>query len=188
MSGSVHKHLFTRVLQTEDHKYGLAIFKAKFTGISKCYYSVDKTRNPESTTNLTSKQLSPLLCSVNEANNIILLNSRKTFYTGEAILKRQVDLFFSWYDHITHTDEIRDAHRKVDEIQEKLNRAYTERHEMNKDLNHLREKLQSCHADLAHYQRTDPKYMELLRQEIDVTIEYSEFRKREYLFLFILFS
>lgn len=167
MSGSV-KHLFTKVLQTHDHKHGLAIFKANFTGTTNCYYSIDKTRNPESTTNLTSEQSSPLLRSVNETKSIIFLNSRKTFYTGQAILQRQVDLFFSWYDHVTHTNEIRDAHRKVDEIQEKLNRAYTKRHKMNIDLNHLRDKLQNCHADLAHYQRTDPKYMELIRQEIDV--------------------
>lgn len=167
MSVSV-KHLFKKLLQTHDHRHGLAIFKVNVTGITNCYYSVDKTSNSQSTTNLTSKQTSLLLRSVNEAKNIILHNSRQTFYTGEAILQRQVDLFFSWYDNVTHTNEIRDAHRKVDEIQEKLNRAYTIRHEMNIDLNHLREKLQNCHAELAHYQRTDPKYMERLRQEIDV--------------------
>lgn len=170
MSGSV-KHLFKKVIRINDHqRYGLTISVGNIIGISNCYYSVNKTQIPTSTTNLSSKQLSPLLRSMNEAKNIILLNSCKTFYTGEAIFQRQVDLFFSWYDHVTHTNEIRDAHRKVDEIQEKLNRAYTKRHEMNKDLNYLREKLQNCHTDLAHYQRTEPKYMELLRHEIDVIL------------------
>lgn len=181
MSGSV-KHLLSTGLRAHDHRYGLAMSKANFTGISNCYYSVDKTRDPESTTNLISKQSWPLLRSVNVAKNILLLNSRKTFYTGEAIFQRQVDLFFGWYDHVTHTNEIRDAHRKVDDIQEKLNRAYTQRHEMNKDLNHLREKLQCCYADLAHYQRTDPKYMELLRQEIDVIRTFGIQKMNKYIY------
>lgn len=95
--------------------------------------------------------------------------SKTMIDSGKSLLRRQWDAFFNWYDEVSHTNEVRDAHRQVDELQDKLNRAQNLRRDVSKELNGIRYELQMCFADQANCHKGDPRYLELVRREIEVS-------------------
>lgn len=97
--------------------------------------------------------------------------SRTAIDSGKSLFRRQWDAFFNWYDEVSHTNEVREAHRQVEELQEKLNQAQNLRRDVSKELNNIRYDLQTCFADQANCQKGDPRYLELVRREIEVRFE-----------------
>lgn len=88
---------------------------------------------------------------------------------GKSLFRQQWDAFFRWYDEFSHTNEVREAHRQVEEIQDKLNAAQQLRRDVSKELNGIRYEMQTCFADQANVQKSDPRYLELIRREIEVS-------------------
>lgn len=88
--------------------------------------------------------------------------------SGKSIFDRKWNSFWVWYDEVSHTNEVRDAHKHVEELQEKLNQVQQLRREVSKELNDIRYKLQLCYADLANCQKGEPRYLELIRKEYEV--------------------
>lgn len=105
---------------------------------------------------------------VSDANKLMSPVSQRILNNSRTILTRNRDAFFAWYDKISHTNEIRDAHKQVEELQEKLNQAQQLRREVSKELTDIRYKLQMCYGDLANCQKGDPKYLEIIRKEFEV--------------------
>lgn len=107
-----------------------------------------------------------------------LLNDTKKFKpvstniisSGKSLFRRQWDAFFNWYDEISHTNEVREAHKQVEELQDRLNQAQHLRRDVSKELNDIRYELQTCYADQANCQKGDPRYLELIRREIEVRL------------------
>lgn len=105
-----------------------------------------------------------------------LLNETKQFTpvstniigNGKSLFRRQWEAFFNWYDEISHTNEVRLAHKQVEELQDKLNQAQQLRRDVSKELNDIRYELQMCYADQANCQKGDPRFLELIRREIQV--------------------
>lgn len=118
--------------------------------------------------------------------------SRVVLDSGKSLFRRQWDAFFNWYDEVSHTNEVRDAHRQVEELQEKLNQAQNLRRDVSKELNDIRYELQMCYADQANCQKGDPRYLELVRREIEVSYnvenEIHLFHRYINRFLFITFT
>lgn len=163
-----------RILRANDRTCGSQ--PLTLTGItikhwSKCHYSNDGTQKRRSSI-LSSSSVSPLIDSLKGKKNKILLKSRQTIYTSEALIQRNIDGFFNWYDNVTHTNEIREAHRKVDDLQDKLSQAQLSRREVLKELHGLRNELQRCSNELNKCQRGEPRYIELMTREFEVNKLY----------------
>lgn len=120
----------------------------------------------------SSSAASPMLPKINALLNEtkkLAPASKIVIDSGRSLFRRQWDAFFNWYDEVSHTNEVRDAHRQVEELQEKLNEAQNLRRDVSKELNGIRYELQMCYADQANCQKGDPRYLELVRREIEVT-------------------
>lgn len=100
--------------------------------------------------------------------------SKSMITNGKSLFRRQSDAFFNWYDEISHTNEVREAHKQVEELQDKLNQAQNLRRDVSKELNDIRYELQVCFADQANCPKGDPRYLELIRREIEVRAFLSE--------------
>lgn len=98
---------------------------------------------------------------INQVPKNIINNSK-------SLVRRQWDAFFNWYDEVSHTNEVRTAHKQVEELQEKLRQTQEMRRDVSKELNDIRYELQTCFADQANCQKGDPRYLELIRREIEV--------------------
>lgn len=96
------------------------------------------------------------------------LKSNRIINNSRSLFRRKWDAFFNWYDEISHTNEVREAHKQVEDLQEKLNEAQHLRRDVSKALNDIRYELQMCYADQANCQKNDPRYLELIRREIEV--------------------
>lgn len=94
--------------------------------------------------------------------------SQKLLTNGRTLVQHNWDAFSGWYDKFSHTNEVRDAHKHVEALQDKLNEAQQLRREASKDLTDVRYRLQMCYADLANCQKGDPKYLEIIRKEFEV--------------------
>lgn len=108
--------------------------------------------------------------------NALLIDTKKltpvstNLYTnGKSLFRRQWEAFFNWYDEISHTNEVRNAHKQVEELQEKLSQAQELRRDVSKELSNIRHDLQVCYADQANCSKGDPRYLELIRKEIEVS-------------------
>lgn len=97
--------------------------------------------------------------------------SKAILDNGKSLFRRQWDAFFNWYDEISHTNEVRIAHKQVEDLQDKLNQAQQLRRDVSKELNDIRYELQVCYADQANCQKGDPRYLEMIRREIEVNIQ-----------------
>lgn len=124
--------------------------------------------SPSSTTSSSSSSLLPKINALVNETKKLAPASRTVIDSGKSLFRRQWDAFFNWYDEISHTNEVRDAHRQVEELQEKLNQAQNLRRDVSKELNDIRYDLQMCFADQANCQKGDPRYLELVRREIEV--------------------
>lgn len=130
------------------------------------YYSSSNQSDEEripSRVNLPTSTLS----FIND-NNKLMPASTRLVQSGRSLFDRKKNSFFEWYDQISHTNEVRDAHKQVEELQDNLNQAQQLRREVSKELNNIRYELQLCYADLANCQKGEPRYLELIRKEYDV--------------------
>lgn len=137
--------------------------KPQHTVIGSHEFSTDKENS--SSISPSKPKISAL---VSEANKL----SAGTTITvhGKSLLRRQWDAFWNWYDEISHTNEVRQAHKQVEQIQEKLNEAQQLRRDISKELSDTRYELQMCFADQVNCQKGDPRYLELIRREIEVCV------------------
>lgn len=87
---------------------------------------------------------------------------------GKSLIAQQWNAFWNWYDEFSHTNEVRMAHKQIEELQEKLNEAQQLRRDVSKELHDIRYELQMCFADQINCQKGDPRYLELIRREIEV--------------------
>lgn len=181
MSVRITKHSIIKGFQLNDRRCGLIALNGNMTGlvattllnttyIPNMHYSMDKPLKRDSSIFSSSSWPSSqwMNSTISGQTQKILPHTRAVLHTSEALLKTKADLFFAWYDNVTHTDEIRDAHQKVNDLQDKLNEAQIGRRELSKELNDLRYELQLCYADIANCQRGEPRYLDLIRKEYDV--------------------
>lgn len=134
-------------------------------------YSIRNSSLDSSSSTAPASSSSSLLPKINDLLNEtkkLAPASRTVIDSGKSLFRRQWDAFFNWYDEISHTNEVREAHRQVEELQEKLNEAQNLRRDVSKELNVIRYDLQMCFADQANCQKGDPRYLELVRREIEV--------------------
>lgn len=106
---------------------------------------------------------------IQDANNLMAPMSQKLLTNGRSMIEHRWHAVSDWYDKFSHTNEVRDAHKLVENLQDKLNEAQQLRRETSKDLTDIRYKLQMCYADLANCQKGDPKYLEIIRKEFEVS-------------------
>lgn len=121
--------------------------------------------SPATTSNILPK-INALLSETKVAAK--KLKSNKIINNGRSLFRRQWDAFFNWYDEISHTNEVREAHKQVEDLQEKLSEAQHLRRDVSKELNDIRYDLQTCFADQANCPKNDARYLELIRREIEV--------------------
>lgn len=126
---------------------------------------------PATTLTGTTLILPKINTLLNETNKLAAdtLNNSKIIHNGRSLFRRQWDAFFNWYDEISHTNEVREAHKQVENLQDKLSQAQQLRRDVSKELNDIRYELQVCYADQANCQKGDPRYLELIRREIEVS-------------------
>lgn len=117
----------------------------------------------------TSTSIAPSIPKISAILNEAKKLSAETNIThGKSLIRRQWDAFWNWYDEVSHTNEVRQAHKRVEELQEKLNEAQELRRDVSKELSDIRYELQMCFADQVNCQKGDPRYLELIRREIEV--------------------
>lgn len=125
--------------------------------------SVSDTSNAPSATSILPK----INALINDSRKVAPA-SRNIIDNGKSLFRRQWEAFFNWYDEISHTNEVRDAHKQVEDLQDKMSQAQQMRRDVSKELNDIRYELQMCFADQANCQKNDPRYLELIRREIQV--------------------
>lgn len=131
--------------------------------------STPTTSSTPSNVNTTSNILPKINALLSETKVAATkLKSNKIINNSRSLFRRKWDAFFNWYDEISHTNEVREAHKQVEDLQEKLNEAQHLRRDVSKALNDIRYELQMCYADQANCQKNDPRYLELIRREIEV--------------------
>lgn len=137
-----------------------------------CYatYSSNSTNNQKRTNSLStlSTSLPKVQSWIQDANHLMAPMSKKFLLNGRSMIERRWAALSDWYDKFSHTNEIREAHIHVENLQEKLNEAQQLRRETSKELTDIRYQLQMCYADLANCQKGESKYLEIIRKEFEV--------------------
>lgn len=131
--------------------------------------SANVSTNISASTNTPTSMTSKINVLLNEMHRSASSSRMMLIDNGKSLLRRQRDAFIAWYDEISHTNEIREAHKQVEHLQDKLNQAQQLRRDVSKDLNDIRYKLQMCYADQVNCHKGDPRYLELIRREIEVS-------------------
>lgn len=131
-------------------------------------YSIRNSSFDSTPSSTASSSMVPKINALLNETKKLAPASKVVIDSGKSLFRRQWDAFFNWYDEVSHTNEVRNAHRQVEEIQEKLNQAQNLRREVSKELNNIRYELQMCFADQVNCQKGDPRYLELVRREIEV--------------------
>lgn len=134
-------------------------------------------RNSSMDSPTSSTSSTPILPKINDLLNEtkkLAPASKLVLDSGKSLFRRQWDVFFNWYDEVSHTNEVREAHRQVDDLQDKLSQAQNLRRDVCKELNDIRYELQVCFADQANCQKGDPRYLELVRREIEVSFIFEK--------------
>lgn len=127
------------------------------------------TRQPPVETSTASSTILPKINALISDSNKLAPVSRNIINNSKSLFRRQWEAFFNWYDEISHTNEVREAHKQVEDLQDKLNQAQELRRDVSKQLNDIRYELQTCFADQANCPKGDPRYLELIRREIEVS-------------------
>lgn len=159
-------------------KYGLG--NAKFFALNHCLLLDQRswilnnrrnysTRQPPVETSTASSTILPKINALISDSNKLAPVSRNIINNSKSLFRRQWEAFFNWYDEISHTNEVREAHKQVEDLQDKLNQAQELRRDVSKQLNDIRYELQTCFADQANCPKGDPRYLELIRREIEVS-------------------
>lgn len=130
-------------------------------------FSIRQTSSNDTPSTTPSPVLPKIQALLSEANKFNQV-PKDIINNGRSLLRRQWDAFFNWYDEVSHTNEVRLAHKQVEELQDKLSQAQQMRRDVSKELNDIRHELQTCFADQANCQKNDPRYLELIRREIEV--------------------
>lgn len=132
-------------------------------------YSVQNSSSSPISSSTSSSSMLPKINELLNETKKLAPASKVMINSGKSLFRRQWEAFFNWYDEISHTNEVRDAHRQVDELQDKLSQAQNLRRDVSKELTNIRYELQMCFADQANCQKGDPRYLELVRREIEVS-------------------
>lgn len=134
------------------------------------YYSNNNQKRDASldASNASKSTLPTVQSLLSDANKLMTPVSQRILNNSRTMFTRNWNAFIAWYDEISHTNEIREAHKQVEELQEKLSQAQQLRREVSKELTDIRYKLQMCYGDLANCQKGDPKYIEIIRKEFEV--------------------
>lgn len=132
------------------------------------YSTNDNNQKRTATSNVLAASLPKVQSLIHDAHRLMAPMSQKMLSNGRSIIQNRWDIFSDWYDRFSHTNEVREAHKHVEDLQEKLNEAQQLRRETSKELTDIRYKLQMCYADLANCQKGDPKYLEIIRKEFEV--------------------
>lgn len=154
---------------------GLRWEQRSWNTINYCNYSTQKS-SPDATSipsaSTASASMLPKINALISESNKLAPASRNIINSGKSLFRRQWEAFFNWYDEFSHTNEVRNAHKQVEDLQDKLNQAQQLRRDVSKELNDIRYELQMCFADQAKCQKSDPRYLELIRREIEVRIKF----------------
>lgn len=143
-------------------------------------YSIRNSSGFDSSPPPSSSSLLPKINALLNETKKLAPASKTVIDSGKSLFRRRWDAFFNWYDEVSHTNEVRDAHRQVEELQEKLNEAQNLRRDVSKELNNIRYDLQMCFADQVNCQKGDPRYLELVRREIEVKVDDTNKQKVEF--------
>ncbi|XP_031637287.1 mitochondrial potassium channel-like, partial [Contarinia nasturtii] len=157
---SVNRLYSTRILSSNQ-----TLICRKTVSINLCEYS---TQKPSSNAPASPSILPKITALLSETSKLTPV-SQTIINNGRSLFRRQWDAFFNWYDEISHTNEVRIAHKQVEDLQDKLNQAQQLRRDVSKELNDIRYELQVCYADQANCQKGDPRYLEMIRREIEVS-------------------
>ncbi|XP_055312824.1 mitochondrial potassium channel-like [Sitodiplosis mosellana] len=152
----------TRILNTNYHHL---IWGGQSTSFLVNYRDFS-TRQPLSSA--TSSVLPKINALLNDTKRFTPV-STNIISGGKSLFRRQWDAFFNWYDEISHTNEVREAHKQVEELQDKLSQAQNLRRDVSKELSDIRYELQTCYADQANCPKGDPRFLELIRREIEIS-------------------
>lgn len=139
--------------------------RGQSTSVSIIYRKFS-TRESDTT---TSASILPKINALLNDTKKLTPVSTNIINNSKSLFRRQWEAFFNWYDEISHTNEVRIAHKQVEELQDKLNQAQQLRRDVSKELNDIRYELQMCYADQANCQKGDPRYLELIRREIEAS-------------------
>lgn len=184
MSRNIANHLiwnYGRIVNCKNIN-GLASVRFVYTNSNLLWgQSTGVTPNYRGFSTRESDTPTPSTISIMPKINALLNDTKKLtpastnlINNGKSLFRRQWEAFFNWYDEISHTNEVRTAHKQVEELQDKLNQAQQLRRDVSKELNDIRYELQMCYADQANCQKSDPRFLELIRREIEVSENLSE--------------
>lgn len=95
--------------------------------------------------------------------------------SGQLMVKDKVNSMYQFYDRFSHTNEIREAHDHVERLQEELKAAQQKRRDIAKQMNDTRYELQVCNGELFSCQKGEPRYLELIRKEYEVSHQHKLF-------------
>lgn len=88
---------------------------------------------------------------------------------GQSLVQNKLNSLYQHYDRFSHTNEIREAHEHVERLQEELKATQQKRRDVAKQMNDVRYELQVCYGELASCQKGEPRYLELVRKEYEVS-------------------
>lgn len=166
---SVHRLPIARISNANQNLFWSQ--NVAFSMITRDYSTQQSPSDTSARTNTTATstilpKINTLLSETKLAAN--QLKSNRIITGGRSLFRRQWDAFFNWYDEISHTNEVREAHKQVESLQDKLSQAQQLRRDVSKELSDIRYELQVCYADQANCAKGDPRYLELIRREIEV--------------------
>lgn len=87
------------------------------------------------------------------------------------LLKKKWNEAYSFYEQFSHMDEVREAHDKVVDIQNALQQAQQRRTDLLHELNFVRKEQKMLHGEMANCSRSDIRYLDLVKLEIEVSRE-----------------
>lgn len=88
---------------------------------------------------------------------------------SQSLVQNRLNALYQHYDRFSHTNEIREAHEHVERLQEELKATQQKRRDVAKQMNDVRYELQVCYGELASCQKGEPRYLELVRKEYEVS-------------------
>lgn len=84
-------------------------------------------------------------------------------------LNKKFNDVYRFYEEISGMDVVRLAQDKVISIQDQLQLAQDKRRELINDLSVIRKELQGIHTEIMNCGKGEHRYLELIKQEIDVS-------------------
>lgn len=99
---------------------------------------------------------------------------RNIIQNGQSLVKAKINSVYQYIDRFSRTNEIREAHEHVERLQEDLIEIQQKRREIGKEITDTHYDIQMLYGELASCQKGEPRYLDLVRKEYEVSANATE--------------